>query len=61
MKILISDAFDSSLPGKIEAFGEVTTDKEQMTDAAVILVRSKTMCRRDYIDQAETLADAADR
>jgi len=27
MKILISDAFDPSLPAKLAAFGEVTDDK----------------------------------
>ncbi len=55
MKILISDAFEASLPGKLEVFGEVTTDKDQYVDADVVLVRSKTMCRMDYIDEAKNL------
>ncbi len=55
MKILISDAFDPSLPAKLEAFGEITDDKEQVADVDVVLVRSKTKCTRDYIDQAKKL------
>ena len=55
MKILISDAFDPSLPAKLEAFGEITDDKEQVADADVVLVRSKTKCTRDYIDGAKKL------
>ncbi len=52
MKILISDAFDPSLPEKLARFGEVFTDKNRLTEADVILVRSKTKCTKDYIDQA---------
>jgi D-3-phosphoglycerate dehydrogenase len=55
MKILISDAFDPSLPEKLQAFGEVTDDKSQLVEADVVLVRSKTKCDRDYIDQARNL------
>lgn len=55
MKILISDTFDPSLPGKLAAFGEVTDDKEQMAEADVVLVRSKTKCDRAYIDRAKKL------
>lgn len=55
MKILISDAFDPSLPGKLETFGEVTTDRDQLVDADVVLVRSKTTCDRAYIDRASKL------
>lgn len=55
MKILISDAFDPTLPDKLQAFGEVTDDKEQVPDADVILVRSKTKCDRAYIDRAKKL------
>lgn len=52
MKILISDAFDPSLPTKLEAFGEVTDDKERLADVDVVLVRSKTQCTKEYIDRA---------
>jgi D-3-phosphoglycerate dehydrogenase len=55
MKVLISDAFDPSLPGKLAAFGEVTDDKEQVAEADVVLVRSKTKCDRAYIDRAKKL------
>jgi D-3-phosphoglycerate dehydrogenase len=55
MKILISDAFDPSLPGKLAAFGEVTDDKDQVAEADVVLVRSKTKCDRPYIDRAKKL------
>ena len=55
MKILISDAFDPSLPEKLRAFGEVTDDKDMMSEADVVLVRSKTKCDRDYIDRAKNL------
>ncbi|MEX1309054.1 MAG: NAD(P)-dependent oxidoreductase [Candidatus Sulfomarinibacteraceae bacterium] len=55
MKILISDAFDPSLPEKLTAFGEVTDDKERLAEVDVVLVRSKTKCRKDYIDAATNL------
>jgi phosphoglycerate dehydrogenase-like enzyme len=53
--ILISDAFDSSLEGKLKQFGEVTTDKGRLSEADVILVRSKTRCDKEYIDSAKKL------
>ena len=55
MKILISDAFDPSLPNKLTVFGEVTDDKELLPEVDVVLVRSKTKCDRDYIDRAARL------
>ena len=55
MKILISDAFDPALPEKLTAFGEVTEDKDRLAEMDVVLVRSKTKCRQDYIDQATNL------
>ena len=55
MKILISDAFDPSLPGKLTAFGEVTDDKDKVAEVDVVLVRSKTKCDRAYIDRAKKL------
>lgn len=55
MKILISDAFDPSLPDKLAAFGEVTDDKDRLPEVDVVLVRSKTKCRKDYIDAAPNL------
>ena len=55
MKILISDAFDPALPAKLEGFGEVIEDKERLAEVDVVLVRSKTKCTRDYIDQAQVV------
>jgi len=55
MKILISDAFDDSLPGRLAKFGEVFTDKDRLSEANVVLVRSKTKCTREYIDSAPNL------
>ncbi len=55
MLILISDAFDASLGPRLEAFGEVTTDKSRLKDAHIVLVRSKTKCTKEYIDEAPNL------
>jgi D-3-phosphoglycerate dehydrogenase len=55
MKILISDAFDPALPAKLEGFGEVTDDKDRLAEVDAVLVRSKTKCTREYIDQAKNL------
>ena len=53
--ILISDAFDGSLPGKLARFGEVTDDKDRLPDADVVLVRSRTKCTGEYLDRAPNL------
>ncbi len=55
MKILISDAFDPSLPERLKRFGEVTEDHSELPEAEVVLVRSKTKCTREYIDSAPAL------
>ena len=55
MKILISDAFDPSLPEKLSKYGEVTEDKSKLPDVDIVLVRSKTKCTKEYIDQAKNL------
>lgn len=55
MLLLISDAFDASLPKLLEVFGEVTVDKGRLADADVVLVRSKTKCTKEYIDSAKNL------
>lgn len=55
MKILISDSFDASLPGRLEKYGEVTDDKSQVDTAEVVLIRSKTKCTKEYIDAAPNL------
>ena len=55
MKILISDAFDATLPDRLAVFGEVTEDKDQLPEIDVVLIRSKTKCTREYIDHAKNL------
>ena len=55
MKILIADAFDASLPKRLEAFGEVTTDMAALGEANVILIRSKTRITQELADQAPHL------
>lgn len=55
MKILISDAFDPSLPGQLRRFGEVTDDGAQLASAEVVLIRSKTKATREFIDSAPKL------
>ncbi len=55
MLILISDAFDDTLGPRLEAFGEVTTDKSRLNEAHIVLVRSKTKCTKEYIDGAPNL------
>jgi D-3-phosphoglycerate dehydrogenase len=55
MLILICDAFDPSLAGKLERFGEVTDDMGRLAEAEVALVRSKTKCTKEWIDAAPKL------
>ncbi len=55
MKILISDAFDPSLPERLQKFGTVTEDKADLPACEVVLIRSKTKCTREYIDGAPAL------
>jgi D-3-phosphoglycerate dehydrogenase len=55
MLILICDAFDPSLPKRLERFGEVTDDQARLPDAQVALVRSKTKCTAEWIAAAPKL------
>ncbi|MHC4992504.1 MAG: NAD(P)-dependent oxidoreductase [Planctomycetota bacterium] len=55
MLILISDAFGPDLPKMLESLGEVTTDKERISEAEILLVRSKTKCTRELLDTAPNL------
>lgn len=55
MLILICDAFDSSMPEKLARFGEVTSDTSRLAEATIALVRSKTKCTKEWIDQAPKL------
>lgn len=55
MKILISDAFDASLAGRLNKFGDVFTDTSRVQEADVVLIRSKTKCTKEYIEKAPNL------
>ena len=55
MLILISDAFAPDLPEKLSPYGDVTDDKGKLSEATVVLVRSKTKVTREYIDSAPNL------
>ncbi len=55
MKILICDAFDPTLPELLKKHGEVTADMNELPNAAVALVRSKTKGDRDFIDKGKSL------
>lgn len=55
MLILISDAFDATLPGRLGKYGEVTDDKNRLAEAEVVLIRSKTKVMPEYIDSAPKL------
>lgn len=55
MLILISDAFDESLPKVLSKYGEVTADKNRLPEAEIVLVRSKTKATKEYLDNAKKL------
>jgi D-3-phosphoglycerate dehydrogenase len=55
MLILISDAFDPSLPEKLAKFGEVTDDASRLSEADVVLIRSKTKATKEFIDEAKNM------
>lgn len=55
MLILISDAFDPSLPKVLSKYGEVTDDKARAGEADIILVRSKTKVTKEYMQCAHNL------
>lgn len=55
MLILICDAFDASLPKRLEPFGEVTEDMDRLGQAHVALIRSKTKASAEWMAQAPKL------
>jgi len=55
MKILIADAFDASLPKRLEKYGEVTTDMAEVAQAQVLLIRSKTKVTKEMVAEAKQL------
>ncbi|MGH8015707.1 MAG: hydroxyacid dehydrogenase, partial [Candidatus Zixiibacteriota bacterium] len=55
MLILISDAFDESLPKVLSKYGQVTEDANRLPEADIVIVRSKTKATKEYLDQAKRL------
>jgi D-3-phosphoglycerate dehydrogenase len=55
MKILIADAFDASLPKRLEKLGEVTTDMAELNQVHILLIRSKTKVTKEMLDKAPNL------
>jgi D-3-phosphoglycerate dehydrogenase len=55
MKILIADAFDKSLPGRLAQFGPVSEDMATLGEAEVLLIRSKTKVTAELLEKAPHL------
>jgi D-3-phosphoglycerate dehydrogenase len=55
MKILLADAFDDSLPGRLAPFGEVYADMGRLAETEVLLIRSKTKVTKDLLAGAPAL------
>lgn len=55
MVILLADAFAPDLPARLKGFGEVATDLGRVSEAEVIIVRSKTKVDKAMIDAASKL------
>ncbi len=55
MVILLADAFAPDLPGRLSSFGEVVSDMSRVSDAEIIIVRSKTKVDKAMIDAAPKL------
>lgn len=55
MLILLADAFAPDLPGRLAPFGEVSQDLAKVSEAEVIIVRSKTKVDKAMMDAAPKL------
>ena len=55
MYITICDNFSKDLPDKLAKFGTVSNDPLSLKKADIVLVRSKTKCTREFIDNAPAL------
>ncbi len=55
MRILLADSFDDSLPGRLAAFGTVSTEMNDLGEAEVLLVRSKTKVMPEMLAKAPRL------
>lgn len=55
MLILIADAFDKQLPETLSKYGEVTSDMGRLSEAEILLVRSKTKVTKDFMEKSNKL------
>ena len=55
MHILIADAFDASLPKRLETYGPVSSDLASLGQVEVLLIRSKTKVTPALLEQAPHL------
>ncbi|MDX9827333.1 MAG: hydroxyacid dehydrogenase [Spirochaetia bacterium] len=55
MKILLADAFFPDLPRRLSRFGEVYSDMKRLSEAEVLIVRSKTRVNAAMMDAAPAL------
>jgi D-3-phosphoglycerate dehydrogenase len=55
MVILLADAFAPDLPSRLKPFGDVISDLSRVSEAEVIIVRSKTKVDKAMIDAAPKL------
>ncbi len=55
MHIVIADAFDPSLSERLQAFGTVSEGLDRLSEANVLLVRSKTKATAEFLEGAPNL------
>ena len=55
MHIVIADAFDPSLSERLQAFGTVSEGLDRLSEANVLLIRSKTKCTAEFLEDAPEL------
>ncbi|HEY9055190.1 MAG TPA: hydroxyacid dehydrogenase [Rectinemataceae bacterium] len=55
MLILLADAFAPDLPGRLSAYGEVSSDMARLGEAEILIVRSKTKVNASMMDAAPKL------
>jgi D-3-phosphoglycerate dehydrogenase / 2-oxoglutarate reductase len=55
MHIVIADAFDPSLSERLKAFGTVSEGLDRLSEANVLLVRSKTKATAEFLEGAPNL------
>ncbi len=55
MKIVFSDPFSPELPKQLDKYGEVSDQPEDVANAEILLVRSKTKVTKEFIDNTPNL------